>query len=412
MFYTLILFPMHLISSTFQNGINSYRDGDYQKAYQLFQDSFLEDIDNPKISFYIGLSAFKLKLYDESVIAFQRVLLLDENHIRSELELGRVYIVVGNYKEAEKRLKRVLESNPPDSVRKNVERLLESIDNRDTFNLHFALGGGFETNINASPETEELRDYLSEQYSSFNREGFRVQKKSSPFHNQSLDFIHNLDFGERGGFHLQNSLNIFNQSYTEESDYNILYLGATSGVSYIDRNSRLSLSGSADKIYYGDSPLLHSYSLIADYSYLYFNMHIKHRWKNYKNSDRDSIQDEVILSLSKGFGKNLFQASISRIVEDSLNKYRFVDKSENGVRLIYKRILPYSISGTIQFFKRFIDYKEDRDDRYSSYLLSISKAIGKDLSLDLTYNYIENSSNYIPVKYNKSLYSFGLGYKF
>ena len=120
----------------------------------------------------------------------------------------------------------------------------------------------------------------------------------------------------------------------------------------------------------------------------------------------------MILSLSKGFGKNLFQASISRIVEDSLNKYRFVDKSENGVRLIYKRILPYSISGTIQFFKRFIDYKEDRDDRYSSYLLSISKAIGKDLSLDLTYNYIENSSNYIPVKYNKSLYSFGLGYKF
>jgi tetratricopeptide (TPR) repeat protein len=411
----LFLFPIFLYGN-FSEGVLYFQDGNFSKSYEIFQKLFREDMENPQVSFYLGRSAFELGFYDESAIAFQRVLILDPNHLRSELELGRIYLFLGNFKEAKSKLQKVLSSEIPDEVRKNVEKLLVEVkEQRDYFTLLFSVESGFETNINSSAGDEKIRDYLSEKYG-LNRDGFEVEdREDSIFHNETLSLQHKHNFRNT---YLQTSLNLFNQSYIENSDYNIFYSSIGTLLGF--QNFRFQLL--ADRVFYGEDPLLNSYFAEVEYRKSFesfqFETYLKHRWKVYEESDRDSTQDDGGVSLFKSFGKNLFGLSYSYLIENRKSgDYRFIDKDEHSLKFLYKRKLPFGIYGDLQFYKRFIDFDdevdgESREDIYSSFLISFSKEIWRDFSANISYNYIENSSNYTPVEYDKSIYSFGINYRY
>ncbi len=105
--------------------------------------------------FFYGLAALETANVDEALFAFERVLFLNPNHHRARLEMARCYFLLGDIDSAETALLAVENVNPPENVRKNIEKFREKIDSlksRRKFTLRprMELAGGTDSNINSA----------------------------------------------------------------------------------------------------------------------------------------------------------------------------------------------------------------------------------------------------------------------
>jgi hypothetical protein len=415
--YLLFLLLSSALFANYQQGVAHYKDGNFSNSYEIFQKLFREDMTSPKVSFYLGLSAFQLQLYDESAIAFERVLILEPSHLRSELELARVYFFLGNLKESKTRLKRVLSAEIPDEVRENVKMLLSKVrkeEKRNFFTLNFGVETGFETNINSSAGDEKIKSYLSEKYG-LERGGIEAEDRiDSIYHNETAQLQHKYKFDD---FYLKNSLNFFNQTYLEDENYNILYGSFDTVLGF--RNFQIQLL--ADRVFYAEEPLLNSYfaklRYFHNFGHFHFETYLKHRQKKFIESERDSSQNDGRISLFRNFGKNLIGIEYGYLIEKKDGgTHRFIDKDEHSFRAIYQRKLPFGVSAHLQYFQRLIGFEdkideEIREDDYKSYQVSLSKEWG-DFSGNISFSKIENLSNYALVEFDKEIISFGINYKY
>lgn len=83
-----------------------------------------------EILFRLGTSAAKTAKWKTAAGAYQQILAMDPDIQRARLELGMVYFHQGSYREAREAFERVLASDPPPTVRGNIEQLLRVIDHR------------------------------------------------------------------------------------------------------------------------------------------------------------------------------------------------------------------------------------------------------------------------------------------
>ncbi len=82
----------------------------------------------PRFDLYHGLLLMAENNPNEAIFSFERVLVFNPEQHRARLELGRAYLMTGNFNRARDALNQVLLANPPTNVRRNVETLLKQVD--------------------------------------------------------------------------------------------------------------------------------------------------------------------------------------------------------------------------------------------------------------------------------------------
>ncbi|NWF67071.1 MAG: tetratricopeptide repeat protein [Campylobacterales bacterium] len=419
-----------VVASNIEDGVKLYENKDYVNSYKIFKSEVDKSKSNSIVNFYLALNAKALGLFEEAMIMFERVLVQDENHQRARLELADTFISLNMLELAKSELDKVLESNPPQNVKENIEKMfafIESKDKKDFSKVTVSAGFGYDTNLNSNPGREELINYMQNEYKMDKQNVQADDKIEDTFLQESLFVSYVYDIGNKGGYFIDNSFTMYNQNYFDNSDFDLTYLSVSSGLGFLGDGYKIDIPISADKILYSGSSLMDSLSIGAKFQKplieeMFLTTGVKAQKKYYKkeiDSSKNSNFNEAFISLSKKFDENMVSIGYA-YAKETLSKdvdTKFIDKSINSYKIAYFRdfdIFDLMISCNL----RDVDYEdtyskdsgEKRMDLYKSYQLNVSKELMSNLSVMFNANYIDNSSKYLPVEYEKEMYSINLNY--
>lgn len=221
----------------FDEGRAAFDAGRPGEAYDTFNRLFTENPKDPAVNFMLGRSAFELGMHEESVMIFERIIIQHPDNMRARLELGRTLMMLGDYENAKTHFYQVLESSPPDAVRKNIERYIDaanSAQQRHLLSGMLRLFGGWDDNPQVLPDDRTI------DIPAFSGLSVQLDKKEDDW------FVgHFLQLGHRyktdGGrlFWDTSVMNyaVFYDTLTTES---LTYVNLQSGPSYTRNNVTLS----------------------------------------------------------------------------------------------------------------------------------------------------------------------------
>lgn len=208
----------------YEEAQKSYNAGDFKTAYGMFEGLSLEFPNNAEFNFLLGRSALELKMYDQAITAFDRVLILNPSHTRTHLELARLYYEQQRFESAQIELDLVLKENLPSNVRDIALSFKSRIDEsltRHTFNGALIIGGGYDTNANNDIGKKEFI------IPAFNIPITGSDKLSDSNLFATAVLNHTYDFGERGGWALENSFVAYDKINNKQSKNDLVLFSAT-----------------------------------------------------------------------------------------------------------------------------------------------------------------------------------------
>ncbi len=158
MLFTLIVF--FIISTVSFAGspqtlANLIKEKRNSEAYSLAKTMESKYEGNPHFDYMFGIAALRSGHADEASFAFERLLMNHPNNQRIRLEYALSQYMLNNNTVAKSEFERVLQSNPPQNVRDNVNNFLEAIERRQSqggkrLNFYFKFNTGFDSNANSS----------------------------------------------------------------------------------------------------------------------------------------------------------------------------------------------------------------------------------------------------------------------
>jgi len=434
-FIVLILLS-YLLAQTevdFKSALSDFKEGKFKSAYDKFNTLFENRSDDLEVNFYLGRSAYEIGLYEDALSAYERVLISEPKSYRSRLELGRVYLKLGDLDSAKFEFYDVLASKPPLNVKNNILTLLDKIESsrtRHKFNAMLKIGVGYDSDINANPGQSELLNYLVDQYD-FNPTNTTADKLlKDSFVHETLHVSHIYDGGMRGRYYSNSSFMVYNQNHNRYSEFDILYMKATTALSNRMDRYEWALPLEVDKFKYGSDPLLHSFAFAPSVTWNLdksskVNLWARFRRKIYdtsSNSGRDSDVKEAGSYFFKNFKNMSFSLGYSYLDEDKRDNASsdpFIDKTIHSVKIALSRPIANVLLSAQYAYRRF-DFKDligpkstqNREDDYHSFYTSLSYEVFKGYSAELSYQYIKDKSNYIPTDYDKQIVSLSMVHYF
>lgn len=392
----------------------SYSAGDFKTAYGMFETLSLESPNNAEFNFLLGRSALELKMYDEAITAFDRVLILNPSHTRTHLELARLYYEQKRFESAQIELDIVLKDNIPANVRDIALAFKSRIDEnlvRHTFSGALIIGGGYDTNANNDIGRKEFI------IPAFNIPITGSEKLSDSNIFQTAVLSHTYDFGEKGGWALENSFVAYNKMNSKQSANDLTLFSMTMSPTWSEKEYKLSFPLSYDRIFLDGKGYMYNLSSTAKASYLVDATSQVEGGYTYKrgfyNADetQDVLSHTFFASYKKAFGDDpiLLSLTTSYSSNSEVNQGRTDVASSGysyGIELAkafkngFKTSLSYAAS-TSDFEDMDVLFGTKRADTRDQYELMIGYEIQKDLTVNATATYAKNSSNHDPFNYDK-----------
>ncbi len=236
----------------FNQGKSFFEAKDYSKAYDAFITAFQISPGNWEVDFLIGRSAFEIENYEMAIMAFERTLITNPDMVRVKLEMARAYQRLGFNDMARKYCNEVLQTNPPDSVKKNINLFLAFIDK--TEQRHFlkstiVFGVDWVDNAWTTPTNSVIKTTLGE----VSLTGNSAQKKEDWIANTTVQINHRYAFPDQDVNWI--TTGTFSKSnYSQEDDLDMLYLGIESGPQLIIKNDIFGLSYISELIEIDNEP--------------------------------------------------------------------------------------------------------------------------------------------------------------
>lgn len=393
----------------------------HQKQFPQAKEQLLELVrENPadaEVNFYLGLSAMTLKDYDTAIAAFDRVLMLNPTHTRTRLEMARVYYEMGYLELAAKELDGVLSGKLPIEVREvaqSFRQRIESAMNRHSFSGALILGIERDDNVNNDIGGK-----------SFLLPKFQLpikgdkQERDYAFY-QGAIFNHAYDFGDLGGWSLENSANLYNKSYRHESVNNLSLLSLSSALAYNAGIIKLSMPLGYDKVYLESEGYVDAWSVGAKLKSIFARSimgeaGIVARQNDYteKNRDRDSREFLGFIGARVALGAEnpwLLSTHIThRQAHAKEDRRTDVDLKEWNYRADLSKVVFKGIRASLSYVYKTIDYdKKDtlflsvREDSERRYEVGLSYELTAKSSATLQYTRIDHRSNHAPFVYKKN----------
>ncbi|MFP4487054.1 MAG: tetratricopeptide repeat protein [Campylobacterales bacterium] len=402
-----------------QEAIDNYRNKQFSKSYNLFNEAISRYGQNPQLFFYYGRSALETKRYEQAIEAFEKVLILNPSHTRTKLELARAYYEIGQYDEA-KRLLESAQSDPalPAKVKKSVKNLLTNISMKkkeSIINGFAMIGVNYDSNVYADTgETEFGVPLLN-----INVTG---NKERGDYYNSNIIGVNHIkDIGEVGSWVWKSNGILLNNNYKQYTDKNLFGIVLTTGPSYFGKDYELYFPFSVSKIWQGGSSYVNDISQGARWTRkvdetFTFSAGYKFSKVSYaqeQNNDKDYVQNAFTLSATKFFtpkwnialGAKLASSKGTRLQPATEGNTGNSEK-EGSINTTYQ--VTDSLSFTAGALFRNLSYNEvdvffgnTREDNYQSYSLSTLYSLSDSSSIKASVSDIQNHSNHGPYDYDK-----------
>lgn len=114
----------------YTKALKHYKDKEYEVSYKLFNQLFLDNLDNILINYYLGRSAYFTHRFEFALSAYDRILIQEPNNMRVRVELGQTYLKMGLWAQALEEFTNVSKGNLPPKVKQRVMRNIELLNNK------------------------------------------------------------------------------------------------------------------------------------------------------------------------------------------------------------------------------------------------------------------------------------------
>lgn len=414
-----------------------FYDREYARALPIFRE-ISDTIETMDIMFWTASAAAGTGDAEAAIENFKRMLEVDPNLHRVRLELATVYFGMGRYEDARGELRKVLETQPPESVRANIERMLAAIDERTRrlfTGLRGSLGIQRDGNVSAGPDKEFI---IIPEGGGTIGPLTDTQKNLSDWVTVGTAFgTVTYDHGEKGSW-MWNTTGSFYQTHNMKYyQFDYTQFRATTGPWWIGRTSVLKLPVAYAYNMYEHEDLYHAYDFTPSYEYFFtpwFSLQGTYSYarETYSYSavaaDNKTGQDGLIRTweLNPNFYFNNRKDILSFYIgdEDSNTKNRVY--TYDGINLAVSYFKLFELwSREMEFYGRYRYSKREyaepsalwpaaflRTDNRHNFYLVLSRNISKNLFASISYNFINNDSNTELYDFEKDVWAFTLGFKF
>jgi len=414
----------------YDEAVEAFNKREYENAYKKFLALFEEKPDDSRINFYLGRAALETKRYDEALSAFERVLIVEPNHIRSRLEIAKVYFEEKEFGSAEAEFKTALEYELPEQVKKQIQSYLAAIEmgkKKHFINGSFVLGATLDTNVNNGIGNKDFSIASGQTLPGDDR-------KKDISGTAAFSLSHIYDFGDSGGWYWQDGGTVYTQLYKQEAGSNVRYLALNTGPGYRSQNVDFGLLATYDALNYSQNSYFNSIGLSPKATYRFPNNYaldgavsIKKKFYPYEKWNRASLYEDLSLTFKKGYAATGAIASVGVVLSKEFETYNEnsvgagavgrtdISNTSKTLRLEYYRPLLAGLDAVISGSMRQSVYPETdllfnapKKETNKSFGAALYKTIFKSSVLGASYGYSKNESNFDNLNYSK--HTFGLNY--
>lgn len=374
------------------------------------------------ILFWMGNSAVKVEAWDAAADAYHRLLAIDPGLQRVRLELGMVYLHQGRYTDARQAFEIVLDSDPPPTVRANIERLLKAINGRTRKffgGLRLSQGFHWDSNVSTGPSTSRIDAPAG----GFFRLGAIQQEVEDGVSLTRLSGQLQYDPGARGGFLWQADLGFYQSIGFTHHEFDFSSLALSTGPRWQVGGMTWRLPVHFTREYYGGTALDITYGARPGFTYQFspefsLNSGIGLFKTEYDEQDRAQQEKQSITAwlnplLTFNGGRTVL--SINLLYENSdaeSERYSYMGY-ETALGLYQRAWWAMDFSFRYKFVSReyadpSLGWIEDRADQRHDIYAAVSRQVWGPVSTSLYAQYIENRSNTGLYDYNKRIYGWNI----
>jgi len=391
----------------------AYHQNNFGTAYPLFEQLFEQTPDNAEINFFVGRCALELRQYDAAIAAFDRVLMLNPKHTRTHLELARLYFERQQLELAQIELDLVLNEQLPNDIRDTATAFQHKIHEQISphrFSGALIVGGGYDTNVNNDIGNKAFI------LPSLNLPISGNTKERDSYAFSTFVVNHRYDFGEKGGWSLENSVVAYDKLYAQSTQNNLALFALSSAPTWSEGQYTLALPLTFERVYIDGKGYLYNIGTGIKQSYLLDPLsQIEGGYSFKKGSYHDETHDVnehlLFAHYRRIIGENLFALAlhtsygINKEVESVRTDVQYKEW-KYGVDL--SKELTKSLQSSLGYTRTSTDYDDmdtifltQRHDDKDQYEFSLSYTFQKDLSLGASIAYSNNHSNHAPFEYDK-----------
>lgn len=408
-------------------GIDLFKSGQFEQSYEILLKAFEITPQNLELNFYLGRAAFEIGNYEMAIMAFERILIASPNENRVKLEIARAFQKLGANNIARQYCNEVLLTDPPDTVKNNIKKLLANMDK--TEQTHFLsgriiVGVDWNDNVWASPSADKIKTIIGD----VNLTGVSSIKTQDWIYNTTLEIDHTYQpFYSKYAW--KTNAICYNAIYDEISALDILYMGGLTGPEFVSGKNKFGFQFLFNQINLGNTEYMNSVGFKAALDHVTNPNSITRAGLKYeiKNFDTTSQRDANNISLSFGMGflfkKNWYNLSLTAENENASNdEYSYIKYIPS---LSITRKLPFELTGSVYYKYQFSHYDDpatlfnkNREDQQHSAGAGLGKKLWHSLKsnqsiiVNLNYQHTRAYSNIELYEYNMDLLQLSLIYNF
>lgn len=379
--------------------------GKFEEAYEVLWQAVKNNPAAIDINILLARAATKLKIYDQAAAAYERILMVQPNHVKACLNLGIAFYRMGSYSLAENELKKLDKPDTPVRYRDKAKQYLERIKQKSSSHQwrgSVGIGRIYDTNVNTAP-ADDMVDTIDGSY--------RLRKESTEQSDwgtiANLRIIHDWDFGIKGGFSWKNSFVLKNYFYDDESDVNLNMISLASGLVYSERKMfKLTIPLTFDYLDYGSDPFYRTFGMKPRLDlfltpWLMTRFYATLEYQNYNWDERRDGAYAYVGFMPRVFwsdGRFMLQSRFGYEYKWARKDFRAFQglKSESLFLMKINRWLRHSIR--LEYRNRWYDqrdlrYRETRDDDRYKVETRFTILMPWQLRTILSFDYTSNDSN-------------------
>lgn len=400
----------------YKSAVENFNTKNYEKSYELLSKIFLRHLSDENLNFYLGRSAFELKMYDVALSVFERILIAHPNNLRTRLESARTLFHLKSFKDSKKEFASIAKLELSNNVRANVERylaLLEKLTQKKTLTGMFMGGVSYDSNANnGALQSSYFLPLINDTLPG-------TAKESDTAHQEVVMLNHIYALGS-SQFALKNSVMAFAKTMTDQTDKNVVLVGWTPSLMYKKKNLSAELGFGYNTMWFGSDSYLSTLTFNPKFNYVLnktLSLNGQYRWQKKENeiatnSQRDSTVSGMRIGLNKKFPYGMsVSANYGFDIERRIRGARTdVNQDIRTLTVAMTKSWDKTLSFNLGYNFRNPMYKEidqsfftKREDESSTYSLGFTKKLQKTLIVNGKYSKVKNLSNQGPFSYEKDM---------
>jgi tetratricopeptide (TPR) repeat protein len=284
-----------LILSDYAEALKLYKKKEYQGAYTILNDLFAKNLNDVNINFYLGRSGYELGLFDEAILAYDRILFENPDALRVQFELGRTYFAKESYLDGKKYFSSLIDNTTtPTDLKLLATKYLVLCEEKIS---KYKIGGvaifgiNYDSNINQSSKHEYLDNYQL---------FLNTTQKKGAWAHQEVGIV-NYSYQLEDSYLLKIDGLVFLKSMVKNDldDKNVKMGSIAPSINYsYQENLAVDYGVFLDNLWVGGENYIQSYGLYPKLSYTSTNqdniaLYLKYQIKNYQQATNTAKDSKV-----------------------------------------------------------------------------------------------------------------------